>query len=168
MDIVRLPIEKWSEYRDLRLRALQEDAEAFSSAYAKELQRPEQFWKTRLADAERGERSWLLFARQDNRLVGMIGAFTEGDSTETATIVSVYVPREQRGNGISTRLLEEMLRVLSAVPNLKKARLDVNVSQMAAIRLYKRFGFRESGKTPAVTGAGQPVEQLVMERQLPV
>ena len=168
MDIVRLPIEKWSEYRDLRLRALQEDAEAFSSVYAKELQHPEQFWKARFADAERGERSWLLFARQDNRLVGMIGAFTEGDSTETATIVSVYVPREQRGNGISTRLMEEMLRVLSAVPNLKKARLDVNVSQLAAIRLYKRFGFRESGKKPAVTGAGQPVEQLVMERQLPV
>lgn len=40
MDIVKLPIEKWSEYRDLRLRALQEDPEAFSSAYAKELHHP--------------------------------------------------------------------------------------------------------------------------------
>lgn len=168
MDIVRLPIEKWSEYRDLRLRALQEDAQAFSSAYAKEQQHPEQFWKMRLADAERGERSWLLFARQANRLTGMIGAFTEGDSTETAKIVSVYVPREERGNGISTRLMEEMLRVLSAVPNLKKARLDVNVSQLAAIRLYRRFGFRESGRKPAMTGAGEPVEQLIMERRLPV
>lgn len=168
MDIVKLPIEKWSEYRDLRLRALQEDPEAFSSAYANELQHPEEFWKTRLANAERGQQSWLLFARQDNRLVGMIGAFTEEDSTETATIVSVFVPREERGKGISARLMEEMLRVLSAVPHLKKARLDVNVSQLAAIGLYRRFGFRESGKKPAMTGAGEPVEQWVMERQLPV
>lgn len=168
MDIVRLPIEKWSEYRDLRLRALQEDPEAFSSSYADSLEQPEQFWKTRLADAERGERSWLLFARKDNRLVGMIGAFIEGDSTETATVVSVYVPREERGNGISSRLMGEMLRVLSEIPTLRKARLDVNVSQVAAIRVYKRFGFSETGRKPAMTGAGEAVEQLVMERQLPV
>jgi predicted GNAT family acetyltransferase len=166
MDIIKLPIEKWSEYRELRLRALKEDPEAFSSSYANSLEQPEQFWKTRLADAERGERSWLLFARQDNKLVGMIGAFMEGDSTETATVVSVYVPREERGDGISSRLMAEMLRVLSEVPRLKKARLDVNVSQLAAIHVYGRFGFRETGRKPATTGAGETVEQLVMELQL--
>lgn len=168
MDIVRLPIDKWSDYRELRLRALKENPEAFSSSYANELQQPVEFWKTRLADAERGERSWLLFARRDNKLVGMTGAFTEGDVTETATVVSVYVPREERGRGVSTRLMEEMLRVLSDVPRLRKARLDVNVSQLAAIRVYQRCGFREIGKKPATTGAGEAVEQLVMERDLPV
>jgi ribosomal protein S18 acetylase RimI-like enzyme len=168
MDIVRLPIAKWSEYRELRLRALKEDPEAFSSSHANALEQPEQSWKTRLADAERGERSWLLFARRANKLVGMIGAFIEGDSTETVTVVSVYVPREERGHGVSRRLMEEMLRVLSAVPKLTKARLDVNVSQLAAIRVYRRFGFRETGRRPATTGAGEAVEQLVMERELPV
>jgi predicted GNAT family acetyltransferase len=168
MDIVRLPTWKWREYRELRLRALQEDPEAFSSAYARELEQPEQFWQTRLADAERGERSWLLFARQDNKLIGMIGAFIEGDSTETATVVSVYVPREERGHGVSTRLMEEMLRVLSGVAMLNKARLDVNVSQLAAIHVYTRLGFCEIGRKPATTGAGEAVEQLVMERELPV
>lgn len=168
MDIVRLPIEKWNEYRALRLRALKEDPEAFSSSYADSLRQPEQFWKARLASAERGERSWLLFGRQDNKPVGMIGAFIEGDTTETATVVSVYVPREERGNGISSRLMEEILRVLSAVPRLRKARLDVNVSQVAAIRVYQRCGFREIGRKPATTGAGEAVEQLVMERELPV
>jgi ribosomal protein S18 acetylase RimI-like enzyme len=167
MDIVRLPIEKWNEYRELRLRALKEDPEAFSSSYADSLRQPEQFWKTRLADAERGEGSWLLFGTQDNKLVGMIGAFTEGDTTEIATVVSVYVPREERGNGISSRLMEEILRVLSAVPRLRKARLDVNVSQVAAIRVYQRCGFREIGRKPATTGAGEAVKQLVMERDLP-
>jgi ribosomal protein S18 acetylase RimI-like enzyme len=98
----------------------------------------------------------------------MIGAFTEGDTTEIATVVSVYVPREERGNGISSRLMEEMLRVLSDIPTLKKARLDVNVGQLVAIRLYRRFGFREIGRKPATTGAGEAVEQLVMERELPV
>jgi len=168
MDIIRLPVAKWGEYRDLRLRALKEDQEAFSSPYADALQQPEDFWRTRLSDAEQGERSWLLFARDANRLVGMIGAFMEGGSTETATVVSVYVPREERGKGISTRLMADMLRLLSTVPGLRKARLDVNVSQLAAMHLYERFGFRETGRKPATTGAGQAVEQVAMERELPV
>jgi predicted GNAT family acetyltransferase len=98
----------------------------------------------------------------------MIGAFIEGDSTETVTVVSVYVPREERGSGISSSPMGAMLRVLSDVPTLKKARLDVNVSQLAAIRVYTRFGFRETGRKPATTGAGEAVEQLMMERELPV
>ena len=167
MEILKLPVDTWSQYRELRLRALKEDPEAFSSSYAMERQQPEEFWKKRLSDAERGERSWLLFARRDDKLIGMIGAYMEGDATETAKVISVYVPREERGNGISRRLMEEMLRVLSDVPMLKKARLDVNVSQLAAICLYRRFGFRETGRKPAVTGAGEAVEQLVMERHLP-
>ena len=81
--------------------------------------------------------AWLLFARQDDKLVGMIGAFIAEDAADTATIVSVYVPREARRQGISTRLMEEMLHVLSQVPALKKARLRVNVTQLAAIHLYR-------------------------------
>jgi len=168
MDVLRLPVEKWKEYRDLRLRALKEDPEAFSSAYSASVDQPEAFWKGRLADAARGERAWLLLAKQDNKLVGMIGACIEEDSTDTATVVSVYVPREERGKGISARLMEEMLRVLSDVPALRKARLQVDVTQLAAIRVYRRFGFLEIGLEPSTTGAGEAVDQLVMERDLPV
>lgn len=167
MDILRLPVEQWREYRDLRLRALKEDPEAFSSSYSASVGQPEAFWRKRLADAELAERSWLLFAKQDNRLLGMIGAFIEEGATDTATVVSVYVPREERGKKTAARLMEEMLRVLSEVPSLKKATLNVNVSQLAAIRLYKRFGFLETGTQPSTTGAGETVEQVIMERALP-
>lgn len=167
MDVIRLPVDNWREYRDLRLRALSEDPEAFSASYAATAELPDAFWQTRLADAERGERSWLLFGRQADRLVGMIGAYLEAGVVETVTIVSVYVPREERGKGISVLLMKEILRVLSDVPALKKARLDVNVTQRAAIQVYRRLGFRETGRKPATTGAGLAVEQLVMERELP-
>lgn len=167
MDVITLPIDQWKEYRELRLRALKEDPEAFSSAYADSLNQPEEFWKGRLADAAQAQRSWLLFARQSERLTGMIGAFLEDDSQDTATIVSVYVVREARGQGISSRLMQEILQVLSSVPALKKAQLRVNITQLPAIQLYRRFGFREIGVEPATTGAGQAVHQLVMQRELP-
>lgn len=168
METIVLPSESWGEYRQLRLRALKEDQEAFSSRYEDALHLPEDFWRTRLDDAGKGNQSWLLFARREDKLIGMIGAYMEAEVTDTATIVSVYVPREERGKGISTRLMMDMLSMLSMIPGLKKARLDVNVSQAAAIRLYEQFGFRETGRKPATTGAGQAVEQVAMERDLPV
>jgi len=165
-EILRLPVGNWKEYRDLRLRALREDPEAFSSSYAATQEQPDEYWKDRLAEALRGERSWLLFAKEGDKLVGMIGAFVEAKSSDTATVVSVYVPREERGKGVSAALMEEMLRVLSESAELRKAELVVNVSQSQAIQLYLRFGFRETGRQPSTTGAGQDVEQVVMERQL--
>jgi ribosomal protein S18 acetylase RimI-like enzyme len=167
VDIVTLPVESWREYRELRLRALKEDPEAFSSSYADSQDQPEQFWKGRLADAADGKRAWLLFAIQDNIPVGMIGAFIEAPSPDVATVVSVYVPREARGQGISARLMEEILRLLSNMPALKKARLRVNVTQLPAINLYRRFGFLEIALEPSTTGTGQVVQQMLMERDLP-
>lgn len=168
MDIIKLPVKDWREYRQLRLRALKEDPEAFSSSYADDLNRPDEIWQQRVAAATQGDRSWLLFARQNNQLVGMIGAFLEGESAEVATVVSMYVPKEARRRGISLRLMDELLRILSGRPDLKKAELRVNATQRPAIQLYKRFGFRQTGSQPSTTGAGQVVQQIMMERDLPV
>lgn len=168
MHISNIPVQKWQAYRELRLRALKEDAQAFGSSYADSLGQPEAFWKGRLAEAADGKRSWLLFATQETELVGMIGAFLEQEPTDTATIVSVYVPREARGRGIGSQLMEAMLRVLSALPTLTTAQLSVNVTQLAAIDLYRRFGFRGVGVEPSITGAGEPAQQLIMQRELPV
>jgi ribosomal protein S18 acetylase RimI-like enzyme len=168
VDIVKLPVEQWRAYRGLRLRALKENPEAFSSSYAASLNQPDEFWERRLAEAADGERAWLLFAMQEDRLVGMIGAFIAEDAPDVGTIVSVYVPIEARRQGISTRLMQAILRLLAAEPALKKVRLSVNITQHAAIELYRRFGFLEIAREPSTTGAGQAVQQLVMERELPV
>ena len=167
MEIVSLPVEDWQAYRALRLRALKEDPLAFGSSFAGALELPEERWKARLAAALQGEGSWLLFAREQGRLVGMIGAFVDVASPDMATIISVYVPAEDRGKGISTRLMETILCELSKAPYLKRAALSVNATQQAAIGLYRRFGFEPKGSEPAMTGNGLPVEQILMERALP-
>jgi ribosomal protein S18 acetylase RimI-like enzyme len=167
MEILQLPIDQWRDYRDLRLRALKEDPEAFSSSFADSLRQPDEFWQGRLTDAAEGTRSWLLFARQEGKLKGMIGAFLEEGATDTATIVSVYVAEEARGRGVAAHLMEAILRRLSEARSLVAAKLSVNTTQLAAIQLYRRFGFRETGVEPSTTGDGQAVQQLVMQRDLP-
>ncbi len=167
MEIIKLPAEDWQEYRNLRLRALKEDPEAFSSTYAESAVLPDGRWKSRLLDARRGERSWLFFAREAGKLVGMIGAFIDEASPEAATIVSVYVPAEERGKGISSRLMEWMLRELSSNAALKRATLAVNRAQLPAVSLYEKFGFRCTGAEMAQMGNGTVAEELIMERPLP-
>ncbi len=167
MEIVTLPPEDWQAYRDLRLRALKEDPQAFSSSYADAAQFDEEKWKGRLRDAFQGQRSWLFFARHEGKLVGMIGAFVDEASSETATIVSVYVPAEERGKGISSQLMKCILSALSKSSSFKAVSLTVNSTQLSAIGLYRKFGFQPIGTVSAVTGDGKPAEEVTMERPLP-
>ncbi len=167
MEIIRLPVEEWQQYRDLRLRALKEDPQAFSTTYADAVGFPDEMWRGRLLDALQGGHSWLFFAREAGKLVGMIGAFVDEASPQTATIVSVYVPAEERGKGISAAMMACILSELSTNGALKKAVLAVNKAQLPAMGLYEKFGFQIVGMEPGVSGEGKPVEELLMERPLP-
>ncbi len=167
MEILRLPVDRWREYRDLRLRALKDEPEAFSSSHAASLDLLDESWKKRLTDALQGERSWLLFAKENDKLVGVVGAFVEETSTDTATIVSLYVPKEERRKGISARLMQEILTELAKKSFLTKARLAVYKHQLPAVSLYRKLGFKEIGVELSTTGAGNLAEQLIMEGALP-
>ncbi len=164
MEILSLPVASWRQYRDLRLRALKEDPEAFTSSYATAIDQPQEHWQGRLNEAREGKRGWLLFAQEGDRLCGMIGAYVDEGAPETAIIVSVYVPSEERARGVGEQLVRQMLEVLATTGRFKKARLGVNATQEAAVRLYLRCGFSEVGREPATTGDGRSVEQIEMER----
>ncbi len=167
MDIITLPPKEWQAYKALRLRALLEEPQAFSSLYADALTIPEETWMTRLQEASEAKRNWLLFARENGRLVGMVGAYMEPGAGDVATVVSVYVPQEERGRGIGARLTESILDALSAKPFLRRAKLMVNPHQTPALGLYRKFGFRQTGTHAVRMGDGNLVDELTMERSLP-
>lgn len=96
----------------------------------------------------------------------MIGAYMEKDSNDTATIISVFVPKEERGKGISSLLMEKMISELSAKPYLKKINLTVNKDQVAALNLYTKFGFVKVGEQNFKMGNGQKAVEFVMEKQI--
>lgn len=166
IEIVKLTSADWLEYKALRLRALKEDPQAFGASYQTNLEYPDTEWKRRLENASKGEINWLLFAKKNNKLVGMIGAFIEDGDTDTVSIFSVYVPTEERGKGISNKLMDSILKELLQKPFLKKVKLMVNKDQMAAVGLYKKFGFKETGIQHFKMGNGELADELVMERPL--
>ena len=163
--IVKLPVDAWPLYKQIRLKSLKMEAQAFGSSYAEVLQRPDSHWQERLVEAQAGKKSWLLFAKEDERIVGMIGAFCPNQSA-VVEIVSVYVTQEKRGQGIGGALLTAILEEVGQDHTFKKAVLSVNAGQTAAVALYQHFGFRIVGQKTGVMGDGNSYTGCNMVKEI--
>jgi ribosomal protein S18 acetylase RimI-like enzyme len=164
--ITRLPVARWQEYRELRLRALKTDPQAFGQSWAEAVKHSEERWRQRLIDAEQGK-SWLVFAERDRTLIGMSGAFQWPEDREAnrAMIIAMFVDESVRGMGIGERLMQAVIGELAAA-GLSSAILAVNPVQTAAVRLYEKMGFRITGTEVNTMGTGEECEEAVMERRL--
>ena len=86
---------------------------------------------------------------------------------DDAEILSVAVVPECRRRGIARLLLEEAMRHVYR-EGAQRVHLEVEDANVAAIGLYRRMEFRESGRRPGyyVQGRTPPGGALVMLRQL--
>jgi ribosomal protein S18 acetylase RimI-like enzyme len=162
MEIIELPVERWREYRELRLTALRSDPIAFGSTYEQSVGYPEEFWRGRLASPS----NIILFAERGRRLVGTAAAIVgdEGDAA-TAQIVGVFVAPDERGQGIGRCLLEALLARLAERDEIARVRLGVTEAQEAAIALYRSLGFEVVGRLEGEIRRGdRTYDELVMER----
>lgn len=160
--IEKLQPDEWQLYKQLRLEALLNEPAAFSSTYAETSQRPDAHWQQRLLEAQAGEKGWLLFARENGCLVGMIGAMHEPES-DAVDIISVYVAREKRGQGVGAALMAAILAEVRSKNAFQKAALSVNADQAAAVALYRRFGFQVTAEITDLMGDGKIYRSYLME-----
>lgn len=142
--VIKLPASKWREYRNLRLKAVKNDPLAFVDTYEEELNSSEEKWKLRLNSPN----GLMLFAEADGKPVGMVGAFWENKekNKHIANIVSLFVKEEFRGKGIGKILLEAMIKELNRKSDIRKLKLGVVFTQIAALNMYQKLGFKIIGK----------------------
>ena len=165
IEIVRLKPDEWQAYRALRLESLQNAPQAFGSSYDTNLARPETFWRERLVEAQTDEQGWLLFARVEGQLVGMVGAYRTDDAA-VVEVISTYVTPAYRGRGVARALMEGLLATLIDTGQFERATLGVNQQQVAAVRLYERCGFACVRTQQVRMGDGQTYMGAIMERPL--
>lgn len=139
--VVTLEPNQWKKYKDLRLRALKEEPQAYASSYQDNVKHSGQFWKQRLEDAVKEQTRWLVFAKLEGKLVGMVGASIEKE-IDNVHIIAVYVVPEERGKGISKLLMNSILSKVKDNKLIKKITVEVNSEQLPALNLYKNSGFR--------------------------
>ena len=163
--VVKLMPEEWPSYRQLRLEALLVEPQAFATRYDSALQNSDAYWQGRLEEVQAGDRSWLLFAKEKDQLIGMVGAHSEAGSDRVG-IISVYVTKEKRGLGVGAALMEAILAEVSRGGVFRKAVLTVNANQGPAVALYRHFGFQLVGEEVEALGDGNTHLTYLMEKEL--
>lgn len=155
IEIRRLTSEDASAFYSLRLEALEQEPEAFSSS-------PEEHRAlTQAAIAHRlgsnpEQRSFILAAFIHDAPVAMAGFFHEdGPKTKhRGRIWGVYVSQQWRRKGIARVLLTEIIRRAKALPELEQITLAVASTQNAARQLYLSLGFEIYGRDPHAMKVG--------------
>jgi ribosomal protein S18 acetylase RimI-like enzyme len=164
IQIIKLPLSRWQEYKNLRLRALKDEPQAFSSSYTKEAAYPDEKWQERLSTACQEINSWLLFAQKNRRLVGMIGGWVE-PGKDVITIFGMFVVKRERGQGIAKMLFNKLLSTIKQT-SFSRCMLEVNIDQQAAFHLYQTVGFQIVGQENLVLGDGQSHQLYKMDLKI--
>jgi len=150
-------------YRTLRLRALWEFPEAFTSSYAEDEKLPLEASEKRLASAH--QKFWGAF--DGDELCGTVGLECQAraKNRHKGKVVGMYVAHEQMGRGIGGALMRALVEDARAC-GLELLVLTVTQGEGSAIRLYERCGFRSFGIEPnaiKVDGHSYPKNHMFLE-----
>lgn len=145
------------------MRSLKEEPHAFGKPYEKAINEPDETYQQHVLNAFNGNTSWMFFAQQDDKLIGIIIGAILRDDPNAAGIFGVYVVPEARGKGISKRLMKKMLDELKSHTSIHRIKLTVNKNQTPAVNLYTSFGFAIVGEEKAMLGDGKYYDEYCME-----
>lgn len=151
MDVRRLQPGDAEAYRALRLRALREHPDAFTSSYEEDAQHPLQVSLARLASPLYA--FWGAF--QGKELYGMVGLEHEqrAKNRHKGTVIAMYVAPEVGGQGVGRALLDALLAHARGA-GIASLVLTVTAGNAHAQRLYERAGFRSFGVEPDAIRVG--------------
>ncbi|MCC2632512.1 MAG: family N-acetyltransferase [Ramlibacter sp.] len=149
-------------YRSLRLRALREHPDAFTSSYEQDREQPVEAAARRLA----AHPFWGAYHHAE--LYGFVGLERElrPKNRHKATVMGMYVAPEVGGQGVGRALLDALI-AHARLNGLESLVLTVTDGNERATRLYEAAGFRSFGVEPdAIRVAGRPYAKNHMHLQL--
>lgn len=129
-------------HRDIRLRALESDPDAFGVTLAHALTEDDATWQRR---TERPD--WMAFVAiaEHGRFVGMANGGPAPDHPEAAGVYGMWVAPEARGHGLGRRLLEAV-EGWAREAGYGLIGLGVTTTNEPAIRLYESSGYVDLGE----------------------
>ncbi|MGH6813114.1 MAG: GNAT family N-acetyltransferase [Methylocella sp.] len=142
VEIRRFDVLDVEDYRTIRLAALSEAPEAFGSTFEIEVARPV------AAFADRLTTSIVFGAYVGGHIVGMISFRQEvgQKNCHKGFVWGMYVRPDARRQGVGTALIEALLQSTREI--VEHLTLRVAQGNVAAIALYRNFGFQVYGVEP--------------------
>ena len=146
MKLQALEADDWQRYRDIRLRALRTDPEAFFSTAADSEKLTERQWRERLSVPESTTFAVSNNSGDDVGLAAVIPYAQADAETGDHELVAMWVAPEARRTGVSKLLVEAAVAEARA-RGARRLVLWVAWGNLRAEALYKQFGFRRTGET---------------------
>ncbi len=165
VEITHLLPKDWEQYKELRLKGLKEEPQAFGESLKSALSKTDKDWQDKLQQVLEGK-SWLVFARVDGVLVGMLEADIHSDEPEKVWLHATWVNKESRRKGIAKKLMEKILQEISSSNAPRIVKLQVNQVQTPAVNLYKEFGFKIIAEEKFIAGNNELANDFLMEKHL--
>ena len=149
--IRRVELDDWQRLRDVRLRALTTDPEAFLETAANARTFSDELWRERAQPSD----SNVTFVHElDGAFDGMVSAFV-ADDPETAYLVGMWVAPELRGSGVASDLVECIIE-WSRTQQRSRIVLSVEGDNGRAAHLYEKWGGGENDGPPPLPNEPQP------------
>jgi GNAT superfamily N-acetyltransferase len=163
--IRRFTAREWPAYRALRLRSLADAPKAFGSSYAAEEAWAHALWMARLTAAEVSGRDCPLVAEAtdagaDGVMLGLLWAKCDADDAGIVNLFQMWVAPEARGRGVAAALLDEAVTWARSI-QARIVQLGVVRSNVPAIQLYVRKGFRDVGDPEPIRPGSALLEQTM-------
>lgn len=135
------------EYHELRLRALREHPDAFTSSFEEDRIKPLAWARTRLAHSPGAPSDFVLGAFPEAALVGILGLSVEPREKvrHKGHVFGMYVAPEHVGRGLGRKLLAACIERARGIPGLEQLQLTVTESNARAKSFYEKAGFRAFG-----------------------
>lgn len=150
--------DEWPAYRAIRLRALGDAPDAFGSTHAAEAALPPEHWAARMTRSTTSGIDHALVADICGQMVGLAWAKVDADDTAIVNLFQMWVAPEARGQGVADGLLNEAVRWARA-RGAGAMQLGVACNNVAALGLYERAGFVETGLREPLKAGSELIEQ---------
>ncbi len=147
-------------FRQLRLRALREDPQAFASTEEREAAEPPSVWRQRVDRAASGDDAFIALAEADGAPVGMAGGRIRDAGSREAGLWGMWVDPAWRSRGVG-RLLVRAVEDWAVRAGAETLTLWVVRSNASALALYRASGFVPAGATQPL-----PSDPSLLEVQL--
>lgn len=138
INIRQLVPEDAAQYKDLRVKALQTDADAFLMTMPEENDFDLDHVKKKI------ETDYALGAFDQEKLVGSLLLIRQVPLKfrHIGILGGMYVDPAYRNKGIGRQLIEAMLKYIKTLPDVYSLQLKVVTDNIPALNLYESFGFK--------------------------
>jgi RimJ/RimL family protein N-acetyltransferase len=165
VEVRQLTSSDAQKYWALRLEALKQSPEAFSSSYEEAVRRENPIDQVIRNFQEEGNYTFGAF--ENNELIGMVTLLQEKSIKlkHRANIFAMYVTPAKQGLGVGKSLLTRAIDQAKQIHSIEKVNLTVVASNEKAKNLYAALGFKTFGveeKALIVNGVYYDEEHMVL------